>query len=477
MAVTVTTNTLSTRVRYLNVSASTANADAKDVVLAMANALIDLGWSRYDTAGATAVVGTDDNAGVILRRACYDFAQSGHYNYLGLRLVGSGTNTYTFFLTQAADWSNAASMTAFVGGATNTVYTPNTTGRTTLLDFTQGGTIWLFDSDRTLVITSQSGATLTKGIDSTWVVGEYKKEFGENVNAATGYIHNGVFTNSRWLMDGNGAGSSNSFPGHTLVSGVALASASSAGILSSATFPTSTSEQQVNFPSANRHDNWRFIGGIGYSQFALTESPAVSAAASALSRAAVAPTAGGNSFTTRLLMGYYGYVGHLSLFAAFSINYLMRGSANDITTGSTTLTNPTSYAGTLNSPMLFCAQGTTYTLLNSMQEYAPNTLPTALRFNVFEPTLSCGTNNGLAPSFTAPNNTTTYTYSGPQYKFSMLGRIFDFKIFGPYTSEKYVFLDSISMPCDADGFYQEGGTDKDFWIIPVSNFTAFVMPK
>jgi len=36
MAVTVTTNTLSSRVRYLNVSGSTANADAKDVILAMA---------------------------------------------------------------------------------------------------------------------------------------------------------------------------------------------------------------------------------------------------------------------------------------------------------------------------------------------------------------------------------------------------------------------------------------------------------
>ena len=33
---------------------------------------------------------------------------------------------------------------------------------------------------------------------------EYLKEYGENVNAATGYIHNGVFTNNRWLLDGCG---------------------------------------------------------------------------------------------------------------------------------------------------------------------------------------------------------------------------------------------------------------------------------
>jgi hypothetical protein len=250
----------------LNVSASTANADAKDVILAMANALIDLGWSRYDTAGATAVVGTDDNAGVILRRTCYDNAQSGHFNYLGLRLVGSSTTTYTFYLIQAADWSNAASMTAFVGGATNTMYTPNTTGRTDFMNFAQGGTIWLFDSSRTLVITSQSGATLSKGIDSTWVVGEYKKEFGENVNAATGYIHNGVFTNSRWLMDGNGAGSSGAFPGHTLVNSVRMQGTATSGT-SAVIFPNNTSEQLNSFPSGSRQDTYRFTGGIGYSQF------------------------------------------------------------------------------------------------------------------------------------------------------------------------------------------------------------------
>jgi hypothetical protein len=59
----------------------------------------------------------------------------------------------------------------------------------------------------------------------------------------------------------------------------------------------------------------------------------------------------------------------------------------------------------------------------------------------------------------------------------MLGRIFDLKIFGPFTNEKYVMLDSIIMPCDADGFFAVGGTNKEFWILPSGNNIAFIMPK
>jgi hypothetical protein len=218
MTVTVTTNTLSARARYLNISASTANEDAKDIILAIANALIALGWSRYDTLGAEAVIGSNDIAGVILRRACYDTAQSSHFNYLGLRLVGSGTNTYTFHLIQAADWTGTTSMSNFVSAASCPAYTPNTTGNTRFLNFAQGGTIWLFDSGKTLLITSQSGAFLTKSMENTWIVGEYKKEFGENVDAATEYIHNGVFTNDRWLLDGCGVSSSSTSQSSQLIS-------------------------------------------------------------------------------------------------------------------------------------------------------------------------------------------------------------------------------------------------------------------
>ena len=480
MAVTVTTNTLSTRARYLNVSASTANADAKTVILAMANALIDLGWSRYDTAGATAVIGTDDNAGVVLRRAMYDNAQSGHYNYLGIRLVGTGANTYTFHLVQAADWSSTTSFSAFVSGATNAAYTPNSTGRTDFLSFSQGGTIWLFDSGKTLLITSQSGSTLIKGLDSTWIVGEYKKEFGENVNAATAYIHNGVFTCNRWLMDGNGIGASGSTVGHTNIR--TIQAAVSTGGTSSLEFiaDTNIGVGGYSWPSSSSGARYlRLSRGAGYSQFSLTEAPAVSAAADSLSRNASAPASCGASFTTRLLMGYLGYIGHQSMTSATSINFVMRGAENDITSSNSSFALNGNFGTAWNyqETMPFAGYGSNvYTLINAIQEYSPTTLPTALKFNVFEPTLSCGTTSGLVTSWTLPN-TQAQSYAGPQYKFSLLGRIFDLKIFGPYISEKDTFLDAMTIPCDADGFYSELGTNKDFWVIPTSNFTAFVMPK
>ena len=478
MAVTITTNTLSSRVRYLNVSGSTANDDARDVVLAMANALIALGWSRHDTAGANAVIGTNSNAGVILRRAMSDNAQSGHFNYLGLRMVGSGTNTYTFFLTQAADWTGTTSMSSFVSGATNgsayTPYTPNTTGRTDFLNFAQGGTIWLFDGGKTLIITSQSGSTLTKSAGSIWIVGEYKKEFGENVNAATGTIHNGVFTNNRWFLGGNGiGGSSNS---HVMLAGVQVPGSTVGGIAFN--YNTETSQGAESFGN-NGFGNYYWAAGYTNSQFVLTEAPAVSAGTSGLSRDAVAPTTCGVSFTTRILMGYLGYIGQVTPTHANSVNIVLTGSADGVT-GAGSFGQGNGVTGAASMPFSTSGARTNtlnnISLLNAIQEYSPSTMPTALQFNIFEPTLSCGSSNGLPTSWAMPSSGSG-SYSGPQYKFSMLGRIFDMKLFGPYASEKYVFLDSMTIPCDSDGFYNAQGTNKDFWLIPSGNHMAFVMPK
>ena len=478
MAVTITTNTLSPRVRYLNVSGSTANDDARDVVLAMANALIALGWSRHDTAGANAVIGTNSNAGVILRRAMSDNAQSGHFNYLGLRMVGSGTNTYTFFLTQAADWTGTTSMSSFVSGATNgsvyTPYTPNTTGRTDFLNFAQGGTIWLFDGGKTLMITSQSGTTITKGSGSIWIVGEYKKEFGENVNAATGTIHNGVFTNNRWLLGGNGIGG-NSLS-HVMLAGVQVPGSQVGGV-----GLEYNGEASLGSPPFANLGGGTYYWASGYtnSQFVLTEAPAVSSGASGLSRDAVAPTTCGVSFTTRILMGYLGYIGQVAPTYANSVNVVLTGSIDGVV-GRGTLGQQDAPNGGLSIPFSTSPVRanvlSNYSLLNAIQEYSPSTMPSALQFNIFEPTLSCGSTNGLATSWNQVfMNSGSYT--GPQYKFSMLGRIFDMKLFGPFASEKYVFLDSMTIPCDADGFYNAQGTNKDFWLIPSGNHMAFVMPK
>jgi hypothetical protein len=506
MAVTVTTNTLSTNAKYLNVSGSTANADAKTVILAMANALISLGWSRYDTAGETAVVGTDDNAGVILRRACYDQASSDHYNYLGLRLVGTSATTYTFHLIQAAGWSSTTSMTAFVNAAnlSPSYYTPNTTGNTRFLNFAQGGTIWLFDGPKTLLITSQSGSSLTKSVEQTWIVGEYKKEFGENVNSATEYIHNGVFTNDRAFLDGAGVTHDSSLGSYTdqLISANGTSGGGTGYIWGRTSVSTSQPSTQASYGGGG--SSFRTGTGVALPQFGLTEVPTITAAGGTQnsvtsSRAAIAPVSVSFGFTTRLNMGWLGYIGHVNEFYATSINAEFLGTTNGqslsvytqqllpnndrIENGvgplaygnGDTSTSTSSYCGSI----LFSARGSyNYPLLNSssFQEYSPATSPTNLLFTVYEPTLSCGTSNGLQNS--RRDNDQSLSYSGPQFKFSMLGRIFDLKIFGPFSSEKYIFLDSMTIPVDADGFFAAGGTNTDYWIIPTGgNNMAFLMPK
>lgn len=487
MAVTITTNTLSARVRYLNVSGSSANADAKDIVLAMANALIELGWTRHDTAGETAVVGTNDNAGVILRRAMHDHAQSGHFNYLGLRLVGTNNNTYTFHLIQAADWSSTTSMTAFVNAAGCITYTPNTTGRTRFLDFIQGGTIWMFDSGRTLLLTSQSGETLTKDIESTWLVSEYKKEFGENVNAATGYIHNGVFTNDRWLLDGCGLQAGvNQFSQDLRCFNSISASGQVTGMIVGIWAGNKTIIT-ANFPSGGGR-TIRTGQGAGYSQFTLTEAPSTGLTPQnsvTMTRTVSAPAAVVDGFSTRLLMGYLGYIGHLTVTHLTSVYAEFLATAPVTTnvfkhptaaTGGAGL-GTSQFLGTNTTATLFAFRGNAdYSLLNNIQEFSPATLATNLKFTVFEPTLSCGTSNGIQ-SIDANSPGAAQPYTGPQYKFSMLGRMFDVKIFGPFASEKYTFLDSITIPCNADGFYDENGADKEFWISPCGNNVALVMPK
>ena len=510
MAVTVTTNTLSSRARYLNVSASTANADAKTVILAMANALIALGWSRYDTAGATAVIGTDDNAGVILRRACYDNATSGHYIYLGLRLVGTSTTTYTFHLIEAADWTGTTVMANFVSGANISphYYTPNTTGNTRFLNFATGGTIWLFDGGKTLLITSQSGTALTKSVAQTWIVGEYKKEFGENVNSATAYIHNGVFTNDRALLDGAGVTSTNTYTyGDVLTSVIGFTNASSgpsspqSRLHSRVSVGVGAVSQYGSYnDNSSQSSNSKTGTGVALPQFGLTEAPTITAAGGTQnsvtsSRSALAPVAVDWGFTTRLNMGWLGYIGHINEFYANSINSEFIGSTNgqafDTYSAPTSVQTVTNSVGTQFNisgspstvafgPILFSGRGSNnYPLINSssFQEYSLTTLPSSLLFTVYEPTLSCGTSNGVQA--VPQGNNSQMTYSGPQYKFSMLGRIFDLKIFGPFANEKYVFLDSMTMPCDADGFFAaSGGTNKDFWILPAGgNNIAFLMPK
>ena len=120
MAITITTNNLSTNAKYINYSASTAAADAKDLLLAIANALVAMPapnqWTRVDTAGATAVLNANDDGTVVLRRQCEDFADSGHYQFMGIHLSSDGAS-YTMHITHAAEWGSLGSETGYTNAA------------------------------------------------------------------------------------------------------------------------------------------------------------------------------------------------------------------------------------------------------------------------------------------------------------------------------------------------------------------------
>jgi hypothetical protein len=253
-----------------------------------------------------------------------------------------------------------------------------------------------------------------------------------------------------------------------------------------------TGNSTTNWSSGGR--NARLGMGAGYSQFLLTEAPTIASSTQnsvTSTRSAGAPASCGIGFTTRLLMGYMGYIGYLNSLHTASVNAeflgsdvnnnsYINGTPNNVFKLPLTTVGPgpssltTSDVVSSRASRLFQGRGeNTYSLLDSIQEFSPATLPTNLKYTVFEPTLSCGNTNGVQ-SVSQP---LTYTYTGPQYKFSMLGRIFDMKIFGPFTDSKYTLLDSITIPCNAAGFYQEGGANKEFWLIPSGENMAFLMPK
>jgi hypothetical protein len=488
MAVTISTHTLSSRVRYINVSPSTdASNDNKEILLAVTDALVDLGWTRFDTAGANNVIGSNSDSSVILRRQCDDFAQSGHYNYIGIRLFVSGS-TFTVRLTQAADWSNPTSISAFVMPARGSGFTPNNTS-STFLNHIEGGTIWLFDSGKTLVLFSLS-STINTTNTGMYIISEYNKEFGENVDSTTQYIHNGVFTPVSYLFEGVGVDETTNSRSVMAVDRIEFQKLSSTGyyymIGVAGSFAILHNSAHPNFTITHQFSGRTSTSSGGFPQFMLTEAPAADNATGTdnFSRNAKAPVTCGESFTTRLLMGYLGYVGHISPYCTTSLRFISgesQPSTNSVSSGTAT-SGP-------RAPMLFSSfAGTQSYLSTSMQEYAPNTLPDDLKFNIFEPTLCCGSTGAIPTTANASYfnggtnsntiNTSTGTYTGPQFKFSLLGKMFDIKLFMTAPSNKYAFLDTITIPCDNKGFYSEGGTNKDFWIIPARSTRTFIlMPK
>jgi len=238
----------------------------------------------------------------------------------------------------------------------------------------------------------------------------------------------------------------------------------------------------------------RLSSGAPCSQFCLTEAPSISGT-TLNSKTQTFPTAPpvscGFGFTTRMLMGYMGYIGHISETFKISVYSHFIGAYNSISSLGTRHTvlfsgvesvpgNDPENPNWNDSPGLFSALGANrYTLINSSSTQEFSLASSTLQYTIYEPTLSCGTTNGLSNIRLLGTSASTdrFNYSGPQYKFSMLGRMYDLKLFGPFTAEKYTFLDSMTIPCNSEGFYEEGGVDKDFWVLPTGNHVAFLMPK
>ena len=79
--------------------------------------------------------------------------------------------------------------------------------------------------------------------------------------------------------------------------------------------------------------------------------------------------------------------------------------------------------------------------------------------------------------------TTTVAQPGGTAKkrsaFALLGRTFGLKLFGPYTHDKYNFLDAVSIQLDADGFYAVNPNNAvDHWVVPANtDQAAFLFKK
>ena len=454
MTITVSTNTLSTNARYVVYSGSTAATDAKELLLAIEAAVVDLGWSRYDTAGAAAVLGTDSSAGIILRKQSDDFASSGHYNYLGMHLAGS--TTYRLRFRYAADYSDAGDVTASVN-KTFSGYAPYNEDTGSYVDpsFSEGGTIWIFAEDNSIVF-KFTGTGFTEGtVRTTYYFGNYKKTFGEACDPSTGYIHNGVMIDPWQFV--NGAGMDE----YSLKA-------------STETYAYTT---PYNVSQTGGSTSYYYRG----TQFALTEWPVAgsdrngSTAYTLFQRgkakygvpygftAATAQTVGCH---TRIHMGWLGWIGDTdhSICRSLASQFMVDNNSNP---------------GGASMFMNAC-RADFPTFKNTIAQYLPNPSganDTGNSIALYEPVLSTGAFNGPTISNAShPNKTvgqTNYIANGNvPTVFAINGKPYGFRMSigqAPVASGGYAFLDTANIPIDAEGFFDESGVTTAMWAIPVHN--------
>ena len=483
MAVTATTASLSTNAKYINYTASTASTDAKTLLLAITDALVAMPapnqWSRFDSPGGTSVLGTDDDCTTIIRRQSKDFATTGDYQYLGLHMEHTAGNTYyTLYLTHTTDWTSATDATAYGNVCSGPDATflnakglriPND-----LINYTASGTIWLFNENFGTYFVF-TGTGITQGYENAFYVGEYAKDFGENAPTGT-TIHPAAAVNLRYFFKG---------------SGTAMNSQRWA----------SDNNRYYNMGGSERHQGYRTSGGNTWmashynaygnewrAQFALAEYPTVATANNVtpgFARASAeigTPSSWNLSYpiglTTRLHMGWLGYIGHQGNAHAWSLIshwHHTQGTNNnhrgDYCPG-TFKNSLNAYSGSFRSM--------------GLNQYTPE-LANGNDIAVYEPTLSTGTVNSNYPYYSTDvgSQSTSSTvdsftglanrqwnwgyYSGIATKFSLLGRLKNFRFSIGHGDMEFEFLDTGTLTLNSEGEFDANGTSTECWAIPFGN--------
>jgi len=446
MAVTVTDNSLSTNARYVVYSGSTVADDAQTILLGIKDALVNLGWTKWDNAGANAVLGTAADAKIIMRKETYDNASSGHYKYMILRLSSTGS-AHTLKIAYAADHSNNASYNSWVNIAYNRTSFNDNEGKAITLSFLSGGSIWIFVEDHSIVFkfTGTGFTEATQG--SCLYFGEYEKIFGEACDASTGYIHNGV------AIDGN------DFVTRTGTFGYYN------GIWANGSYGGSASGYvgYVNPKLAGTG------GGFG-SQFALTEYPQAAGSTYTILRAGQAnwnaplastsaTDADGILDYTRAHLGWLGWIGHVAPAHISNLATVIDGSQSQSVPQTDMFTS--GYWRYTTTPVEEIAQ------------FLPNpSSPSSIA--LYEPVISSGTVNYNHLTSSSAHSYDSYSSSSQRRGFAIHGKLLGFRMSAgqpPTESGGYQFLDTGTIPLDADGYYSASGTPTSCWAIPIFNGT------
>jgi len=481
MAVTITQGNLSTNCKYLSYGGSSSSADAAEHCKQITDTLVTMGWTRYDSAGAGAVLGSDSAATRVLRRPTYDNATTGNYQYLGLSVEYLNTSYYRVRFTHAADWSDPASATAAVNparlssGTSGSYMMSDATGCYVddMLGYGGGGTIWLFNDTHGTMFVFTSASKLNNG-RNVFYVGEYNKSYGEQAATAASYLHNGIIFNGAQMCYHSGA------PYGATGTQAVWRSTGTAGTSKSTYIsdgsPAADGGGGASNTSATQIANHVLQSGPSYPQFALTEYPTSSSSNTGFGRGIEStPEAWNNTYVggsgsqlaTRMHFGWLGWVGHhgpaswnLDSYGGSSVNsHFAHGHDKD-------------HVG--NTGWLSRLQG------KSLDSYNEGTV-------IYEPSLSIGHTSRMAGNnytYTYSYRSSTYStsqtyryikhadltssYSGTRIKFSVFGKMRGVKMSIGFPNDYLAFLDSAVIPVDSSGFYDSNGTNTDHWCIPLN---------